>query len=72
MRRKTGISQDQIAIIRAMAENDLNGTKAAKATHYGKTTMFYHLNEITRKTGLNPRKFYDTVELLRKIDNNEF
>lgn len=55
-------------VIKCLAEKDLCMTAVAKAQHYHVNTIEYHVRRITEKTGLNPTKFYDMVELLRRIE----
>lgn len=51
-------------IILAYAANDMKIKKTAENLSYGETTIVYHLNQIHRKYGLNPRRFYDLVKLV--------
>ena len=55
-------------ICRALADNDMNATKAAKALYIGKRTMWTYIDKIKKQTGLNPRKFWDLVELLKMCE----
>ena len=58
-------------IIKCLAENDLCVAAVAKTQHYHVNTIDYHVKKITEKTGLNPTKFYDMVELLGMIEKQE-
>lgn len=51
-------------VIQGYAENDMNLSKTAVDMHHRKNTVAYHLEQIKKKTGLNPKVFYDLVELL--------
>jgi len=52
-------------IILALAERDMNIAAAAVKLYMHRNTVIYHLDKIQRKTGRNPRKFYDLVELVK-------
>ena len=51
-------------IVLSYAENNMDVSKTARATHYHRNTMEYHLKRIAEKYGLNPRKFYDLIDLV--------
>lgn len=51
-------------IVFAMAENDMNATAAAAALNYHRNTIMYHLEQIRRLYGLDPRCFYDLCRLV--------
>lgn len=54
-------------IILALAENDMKVSLAAEKLSYCDGTLYYHMNKIKRLTGLDPKKFYDLVKLLKWI-----
>ena len=56
-------------IIETYAECDMNRTKTSEMLYLHSNTVVYHLNKIFKKTGLNPRKFYDLNRLLKIISN---
>ena len=62
------MTEKQAEIVVAMAENDLNMTRAAEAVFHHYRNVVYHVSEITRRTGLDPRKFYDMMQLLPKAE----
>jgi sugar diacid utilization regulator len=51
-------------IILGYAENDMNLSKTARATHYHPNTIRDYFPRIAKKYGLDPKKFYDLVELV--------
>ncbi len=51
-------------IIVAMADRNMNKSEAAKDLYIHRNTLTYHLDRIQYKTGLDPRKFYDLVNLV--------
>ena len=58
-------------VILAFAENDMNLSKTAIATHYDRNTIYYRLCCIRKKYGLNPKKFYDLIELVKMAKGSE-
>lgn len=61
-----GLTEPQARIILALAVNNINVSATAKALHYDRTTVDYRLLQIRRRTGLNPKNFYD-LQTLEKI-----
>lgn len=43
----------------------MNVTDVARAIFAHRNTVLYHLNKVKRQTGLDPRRFYDLVELVK-------
>lgn len=58
-------------IIKAYADNDMKRNNTAAALFYNPNTVDYHITRIHKKTGLNPRKFYDLNELLKKCGEDD-
>ena len=58
-------------ILLAYAENNMNTVKAARSIYCHHNTICYHLTKIKEKYGLDPRKFYDLVELLETIKGGQ-
>lgn len=54
-------------IIRAMCDNDLSASRAAKALFYTRQNVYRHIDEIRFETGLDCLKFYDAIKLLEMI-----
>ena len=52
-------------IIKGLADNDLNITHTAKAIYMSRRNLFRHIERIEEQTGLNPRKFWDLIELMK-------
>lgn len=67
---KKEITENEKDIIYAIAEADLNVTKAAANMHNHRNTFIYHRDKIKEKTGLDPKKFYDMQNLLIIIEGN--
>lgn len=58
------MNDKDIEIIRAMAEFDMNVSEVSKKLFMHRNTVIYHISKIKKKTGLNPQKFFDLVELI--------
>ena len=54
-------------VILAFAANNMNICKTASKVYLHRNTVAYRLNKIKDETGLNPFKFYDLLQLLRII-----
>lgn len=62
----------EIEIIKTYAACDMNAVQTGKELCVHKNTIHYQFDKIKKKTGLDPRKFSDLVELLaRIIDENK-
>lgn len=53
----------QKSVIIAFAENGMNVEKTARVMHYHRSNIIYHLENVEKKTGLNPRNFFDLIKL---------
>ena len=58
------LTNQEMDVIRDYAANDMNMATTAKKFFISRTGLNYQFNKIEWKTGLDPRKFYDLVELL--------
>lgn len=65
------MNETEIAIIKAMADNDLNVSRAARSLYMHLNTVYYHLRIIKKREGLDPRVFWDEIKLLEKIKHNK-
>lgn len=52
-------------IVMAMANHNMNVTDVARAIFVHRNTVLYHLDKVKQQTGLDPRQFYDLVELVK-------
>ena len=64
---ETGLSSFDIEVLSAFANNDMKLANTAKFLACDKRTVAKHLVAINKKTGLNPRRFWDLAKLARKI-----
>ena len=62
------MTETQAKAVKAMAENQLNMTRAAKALHYHKTNIYKHVIRVLDETGKDMRDFYDMTQLLREAE----
>ena len=62
------IRTDDIVFIRALADSNLNMTRAAKNISYSYNVVTWHRKRIKENTGLDPCNFYDMVKLLKMIE----
>lgn len=58
------MTEQQIKIIKALADCNMNVQQTAKSINYHRNTIIYHLQKIKNETGLNPMNFYDLVKLI--------
>lgn len=60
----TVLTEQDRAIIRELAEQDMNVSSAARELGLSPESVRWTVSRIARVTGLDPRKFYDLCELL--------
>lgn len=59
------MNKEDAHIVVAMANYNMNATDVARAIFVHRNTVLYHLDKVKRQTGLDPRRFYDLVELVK-------
>ena len=57
------MNETQAKIIVAYARNGMRVTKTAAALYYDRRVIYLNFKKIRENTGLNPRNFFDLVEL---------
>ena len=62
------MTETQAKVVKAMAENQLNMSRAAKALHYHRTAIYKHVIRVLNQTGKDMRDFYDMTQLLREAE----
>ena len=62
------MTETQAKVIKAMAENQLNMSRTAKAMHYHRTSIYKHVIRVLNQTGKDMRDFYDMAQLLREAE----
>lgn len=55
-------------MLRLYAKNDMNLAKTAHEMNYSHRGLDYYMEKILRDTGLNPKCFYDLMELLKSFE----
>ena len=58
------LTEREKEVLIAYAQNDNNMRKAAKALYTEQANVWYHIEKIQRRTGLNARNFFDLRVLL--------
>lgn len=61
------MTRDQKKIVKALAEHSMNVSEAARATNYHRNSCVYHIEQIKKKTGLDPMNFFDLHELYQIV-----
>lgn len=59
------MTEQQEEIILAMADCNMSALAVSKKIYLHRNTVDYHIIQITKQTGLDPRNFYDLNKLLR-------
>ena len=59
------MNKEDAHIVIAMANHNMNVTDVSRAIFAHRNTVLYHLDKVKRQTGLDPRRFYDLVELVK-------
>ncbi len=49
----------------------MNAFQTAKNIFYSRRVVYYHLNAIKKKTGKDPRNFYELQELLKMFEKGD-
>ena len=58
------LTEQDVSIIRGMANHNLNMTETAKSLFMHRNTVLYHCEKIKQKTGADPRDFFGCCNLL--------
>lgn len=65
------MTEREIEIIKALADNNMNVSKTAKKVFACRNTVEYQISKIHNYTGLNPKNFYDLCKLLQMVEKRE-
>ena len=57
-------------ILWALFRNNLNASAVSREMFFNPRTISYHLKKIKEKTGLDPRNFFDAVELFEILGDS--
>lgn len=61
------MSELDAEIILALADNNMNRLKTARALYMHRNNIIYHIRKVQRVTGLDPTNFYDLCKLVQMI-----
>lgn len=64
------MTERDIEIIKSYAAHNMNVCATAKEMYLHHNTVIYHLGKIREETGLDPRQFYDLVELVKRVEGH--
>lgn len=70
VRRKDMLDSIDAKVIELMAECDMNVSKVAEIMFFNRTSVEARINRIKRITKLDPRRFYDLIQLIGVITWN--
>ena len=59
------LTETQARMVLGLADNEMKVYKTSIALHYSRSTVDYHLRQIRKLTGLDPRNFYDLYHLVQ-------
>ena len=60
----TPLTMKQAQVILALAECDMSSSQAAHVLHHHQNAVYYHIQKIRERTGLDPKCFYDLCKLV--------
>lgn len=52
------------AIVIAYANSNMNAAEVARSLRYDNSTVYYHLEKVSKSTGLDPRGFFSLHKLV--------
>lgn len=65
------LTESDLLVLRGYANNNMNALQTAHNIFFSKRVVYYHLNAIKKKTGKNPRNFYELHELLQMFEKGD-
>lgn len=71
IREPITLSGEEKETILALAESDLRLKPASEKLHYHINTIYYRCDQLKKRTGLDPRRFYDMMTLLEIMEEEE-
>lgn len=69
MKRK--LNEDDVAILKAYADANMNATIASAKSNWGRSAFYRHLDKVHILTGKDPRNFYQLHDLINTFNNEE-
>lgn len=58
-------------IIRTMADCNMRVSAVARRLDFHRNSIVYHIERIKGETGLDPMRFYDLVQLIKEMEEQE-
>ena len=65
------LNQMEKDIILSFARNDMRVISAGKELFMSYGSVHYHMKKIKEKTGLDPKKFYELIELVKEVKGDD-
>lgn len=65
------LNELQKSVVIAYASNGMRVESVANQMHYHRNTIVYHLETITKKTGYDPRNFFNLIKLYEMATGKE-
>lgn len=65
------MKEQEIDLIRALAECDMSVTRAAKRLYMHRNSVYHYARRIQEKTGKNPFTFYGLCDLLAIVGKTD-
>lgn len=65
------LTEQEVRIIKALAENNMKVKTAAQSIPASHQYIRYNVEKLKRKTGLDPHKFLDLMELYKMVEEQE-
>lgn len=65
------LTEQEIKIIIALAQNNMKVKTAARSIPASHQYIRYNVEKLKRKTGLDPHKFLDLMELYKMVEEQE-
>ncbi len=66
-----GITELEKRIVLNFARCNMSITKTAQKMNYARNSIAYHLRQVKKKTGRDPKKFYELAQLVLIIKRGE-
>ena len=64
------LSNKEKRILWSLFRHNLNASAVGREMFFDSKTVIYHAEKIRAKTGLDPRNFFDAVELLEMLGDS--
>ena len=61
------LNEQEREVILAYADHNMVATDTARSIYRHRNAVFYYLGTVYKKTGLNPKNFYDLIKLVDMV-----